>query len=89
MLSQQNAAFRSHFGAKNVFSRYVSRVSAGSCSVYTCSSDVVTVIGFFYLKELWSHFFSSTVFLSSTTGEVYICRSVFDNCAVHLGFIFF
>lgn len=91
MLSQQNSALRFHLGAKTffpvTFPRFFSHFRAGLFSAYMCSSDVLNIF-FFYLKELWSHFFSSTVFLSSTTGEVYICRSVFDNCVVHLGVFF-
>lgn len=47
-----------------------------------------TVCFFFLLEGAVIPFFSSTVFVSSATGEVYICRSVFDNCVVHLGVFF-
>lgn len=57
--------------------------------VRTCVPLMSSAV-FFLLEGAVIRFFFLlfSVFVSSTTGEVYICRSVFDNCVVHLGVIF-
>lgn len=90
MLSQQNSPLRSHLGAKTFFP-VTSRTLGLVRTVRTCVPLTFST-GFFFcfflLEGAVIPFFSSTVFVSSTTGEVYICRSVFGNCVVHLGVFF-
>lgn len=88
MLSQQNSPLRSHLGAKTFFP-VTSRTLGLVRTVRTCVplTFCLTFV-FFLLEGAVIPFFSSTVFVSSTTGEVYICCSVFDNCVVHLGVFF-